>query len=66
MNRNSVRITIIYCAVSAMSNQRETKSCLCRVFDSKLASFTTQQIKCMERTRPFPKLKTQTKFCPAS
>jgi len=51
---------------SAISNGREPRSCLGRVFNIKLGSFVSKQLNCMSQTQPLLELKTRPRFCPAS
>ncbi len=56
----------VVAAGSAISNGRETKSCLGQVFISKLGTFASQQNLSTACTQPLLKLKTQTRFYPVS
>ena len=51
---------------SAITNGREPRSCLGRVFNSKLGHSATLGSKCMVGMQPLLKLKTQTKARPVS
>jgi hypothetical protein len=51
---------------SAITNGREPRSCLGRVFNSKLGCIATPGSKCMECMQPLLKLKTRPKAHPAS
>jgi hypothetical protein len=53
-------------AGSVITNGKETRSCLGRVFNSKLGSIATLGSKCMVCTQPLLKLKTRPKACPVS
>jgi hypothetical protein len=51
----------------AITNGREPRSCLGRVFNSKLGCFATPGSKCIVlRMQPLLKLKTRPKACPVS
>ncbi len=52
--------------VSAISNGREPKSCLGRVFNSMLGLIATLCSKCMVSMQPLLKLKTRPRVCPVS
>jgi len=49
-----------------ITNRREPRSYLCRVFNSKLGCFSTPCSKCMVCMQPLLKLKTRPKACPVS
>jgi hypothetical protein len=51
---------------SAITNGREPRSCLGRVFNSKLGCIVTLGSKCMVYMQPLLKLKTRPKACPVS
>ncbi len=51
---------------SAITNGREPRSCLGRVFNSKLGCIATLGSKCMVCMKPLLKLKTPPKACPVS
>jgi hypothetical protein len=51
---------------SAISIGREPKSCLGRVFNSKLGRIATLGSKCMVSMQPLLKLKTRPRACPVS
>jgi hypothetical protein len=51
---------------NAITNGREPRSCLGRVFNSKLGYIATLGSKCMLFMQPLLKLKTRPKDCPVS
>ncbi len=51
---------------SAISNGREHKSCLGRVFNSKLGRIATLLGKCIACMQTFLKLKTRNRVCPVT
>jgi hypothetical protein len=53
-------------AGSVITNGREPRSCLGRVFNSKLGRIATPGSKCMVRMQPLLKLKTRPKARPVS
>ncbi len=53
-------------AGSAITNGREPRSCLGRVFNSKLGCIAALDSKCMVCMQPLLKLKTRPKACPVS
>ncbi len=58
---------VCVCVGSTITNGREPRSCLGRVFNSKFGCFATLGSKCMMVCmQPLLKLKTQPKACPVS
>ncbi len=53
-------------AGSAITNGREARSCLGRVFNFKLGSFVSKKYNSMACTQPLLKLKTRPRFRPVS